>query len=132
LISWHIEQEKSVVSSLESIVKVLLSWSVLIIGGFIYLVIREKKKFECIWLLIPIFFLFILSIYFGFSCIHEIINAEGKGIPVSKDPIIDHCWWKHLQTFQQAIFLSAIFVLWNIPSLKRKKLEKEKYKGGQQ
>lgn len=120
LVSWYSGKEKEIISSLQNITNILLSWSVIIIGGFIYLIIKEGRRLQLLFLLIPIFFLFILSIYYGFSCNSSLISALSNSIPVSKHPSIDTFWWKHIELFQQAIFLSAIFVLWNMPHTNKK------------
>lgn len=115
LLSWYLEKEKEIIASLKNSTNVLLSWSVLIIGGFIYLTIKEGKNLELLFLLIPTIFLFILSIYFGFSCVAAINSALSNAIKVSSYPLIDALWWNQVQSFQQGIFLSAIIVLWNVP-----------------
>jgi len=114
MISWYMEKEKHYISSLKNCINILLSWSVVIIGGIIYLTLKKRQQVHLLFLLIPIFFLYVLSIYFGFSCNVEINGAIANAIPVSTHQLIDELWWKQIQLFQQAIFLSAIFVLWNL------------------
>lgn len=120
LLSWYLEKEKLAISSLNDIITILLSWSVLIIGGLIYLTIRQSATYRAKWLLIPIFLLFILSIYYGFSCSSEIISIVDKGISVMESTFIHEYWWNQIQLFQQAIFISGLFLLWNLPSSYKK------------
>lgn len=114
-ISWYLGKENSLIASIKHCTSILLSWSVLIIGGFVYFLIKEDKKLQLLFLFVPTVFLFLLSIYFGFSCIAAINSALSKAINVSSDPMIDYFWWKQIKAFQQAIFLSAIIIIWNIP-----------------
>lgn len=115
LISWYTNKEKATIDTIKNSTNILLSWSVLIIGGFVYLAIREKILQDT-WLLIPTIFIFILSIYNGFSCIAAMTSALSNGIPVSASPSVDLYWLKQIDSFQQGIFLSAVIVLWNIPT----------------
>ena len=126
MISYFLEKDKKIINSMRNTINVLLSWSVLIVGGFAYLLFKERKQFQLILLIIPVLFLFILSIYFGFSCICSIIEAIEKGVLVSSYSSVHLCWWKQIQIFEQAIFLSVIFFLWNIS------FNKNIRKGGEQ
>jgi len=114
LISLQEEREKGRVSSLESTVNILLSWSVLIIGGLVYVTVVGRKKLELLFLIGPILFYFILSIYYGISCKNGITESIDKGISVLNMPQVHECWWNQIQLFEQAIFIGAIFALWNV------------------
>ena len=119
MVSWYLEKEKEAISSLDNTIKILLSWSVLLIGGLIYLTVKQLGQYRLKWLLVLIFFQFILSIYYGFSCSSEIISAVDKGISVTESTFIHEYWWKQIELFQQGIFVSGIFLLWNLPSSQR-------------
>jgi hypothetical protein len=125
LISWYEEREKSRVSSLDSTVNILLTWSVLIIGGLVYLTATNRRKPALLFLVVPILFYFILSIYYGVSCKNAITESIDKGISALNMPSVHLCWWNQIQSFEQAMFIGAIFILWNV------KISEQGEKGGQ-
>ena len=96
-------------------VMLLLSWSVLIIGGFTYLLFKESTNYKPNLFLVVAIFLLLFSIYYGISCLTAIADLLEKG---SIHGSLDKSLWKLIQLFQQAVFIAIISIIWSYSPVK--------------
>lgn len=115
LAALKMEEDKTRVNVMDTTVTLLLSWAVLIIGGVSYFVFDKYEKLKLIIIFVPaIFFLLLLSIYFGVSTKLAILVALDQGNLITLHPKVNDLWWKEFQSFEWAIVLLSVFFLWNL------------------
>jgi hypothetical protein len=114
LAALKMEEDKTRINIIDTTVTLLLSWAVLIIGGISYFVFTRHENLGLIIFVPAIFFLLVLSIYFGVSTKLAMLAALDQGNLITLHPKVNDLWWKEIQTFEWAIVLLSIFFLWNL------------------
>jgi len=117
LAALKMEEDKTRVNVIDTTVTLLLSWAVLIIGGVSYFVFNKYEKLKFIIFVPAIFFLLVLSIYFGVSTKLAILAALDQGNLITLHPKVNDLWWKEIQSFEWGIVLLSVFFLWNLGSV---------------
>lgn len=108
------DEEREKIRLIESSCTLLISWSVLIIGGLSYIILYRRGSTRFLWIIPFIIFLIVMSIYYGISTKGPIISAMDKYVPVLSITNLHVYWWKQIEFFERGLFLACILLVWNL------------------